>query len=329
MRILSVLLTITVGVMLSACQTSGLTSEDDPNRVNLNSYDVATSHPATAVDWKNKPIMIDGKMSYPQGEGPFPAIVYLLSSGGYNAPYDDKWVKQLNDAGYATLMVNQYSARGMKLVGGLGTKQSGMSDVSFLHDVYAAVGELRNNPRIDGDRIATFGMSWGGGIQMYMMADWYTQNAGDGVEIKAHVALSPACYMTIDQPKATSGSLLMLLGEKDNWNEPGPCKDYAAKLQKSGGDVKVVDIKGGQHGWDMTKPAKSKTVTVYHCQITYDPDTKMGYNHREGKEVDYSTSDWGNLWDDCQKQATVTTGGTAEQRAETEAAVFEFLKEKL
>ena len=65
--------------------SSGLTSKDDPNRVILQSYtvDIDDDHPATVDKWRDNPIDIEGVMSYPQDSesGPFPAIIYLLSSG--------------------------------------------------------------------------------------------------------------------------------------------------------------------------------------------------------------------------------------------------------
>ena len=58
-------------------------------------------------------------------------------------------------------MVDQYTARGMSLKKGLGTKQSGMSDASYVSDVYAAIRTAKADPRIDPERIVTFVMSWG------------------------------------------------------------------------------------------------------------------------------------------------------------------------
>ena len=312
---------------------SGLTSKDDPNRVTLKSYtvDIDDDHPAAADKWRNNPIDIEGVMSYPKDSesSPFPAVIYLLSSGGYNKKYDDIWIKQLNDAGYATLMVNQYTARGISLKGGLGSSQDGMGDISFVSDVYAAIRSLKKNPKIDKNRIATFGMSWGGGVQIFMTSQWYTNKVGDGEQIQAHIALAPACYMTVENPIPTSAKILMLLGEKDNWNEPGPCIDYADKLNAAGGSAEVIIIPDAAHAFDTAEPKKSKKAMTWHCQVTWDPKTMMAYHKREGKEADYSKNDWGNLWDDCSKKRKVTTGGTSAQRKQAEDAIFLFLKNNL
>ena len=319
----------------TACQTTGLKSEGDPNRVLLSSFNVKSTNPATLANWKDSPLEVEGVMSYPNvgGSGPYPAIIYLLSSGGYNRSYDGGWVNIFNEAGYATLMVNQFTARGLSLSTGLGSKQSGITNMSYLSDIYAAVRSLKNNPRIDGARLATFGMSWGGGIQMYLMSDWYNRNVGDGMQIKAHIALAPNCPFNVENPKPTSGSMLMLLGELDNWNLPGPCKDYAKRLVAAGADVKVMVVKGASHAWDTQHPVRGKSnVTVYHCQITWNTKTMHAQEKRTGNKADFGIVDdtaWENLWNDCTKKTTVYTGGTTTQRSQTENAVTSFLREKL
>ena len=327
------IIVLTLITLQSIGHSSGLTFKQDPNRVTLNSYnvDVDDDHPAAANKWRSKPIDIEGVMSYPKDSesGPFPVIIYLLSSGGYDKKYDGGWVKQFNDAGYATLMVNQYTARGISLKKGLGSSQDGMGDISFLSDVYAAIRSLKKNPKIDQNRIATFGMSWGGGVQIFMTSQWYTNKVGDGDQIQAHIALAPACYMTVENPVPTSSKMLMILGEKDNWNEPGPCIDYADKLNAAGGSVEVIVIPDAVHGFDLVKPKKSRKAMTWHCQITWDPKTMKAYHKREGKEADYSKNDWGNLWDDCSKTRKVTTGGTPAQRKQAEEVIFSFLNNNL
>ena len=260
MKTLIILLMLSSSVFALELNLSGLTSKDDPNRVTLHSFTVATDHPATVGQWRNNSIDIEGVMSYPKDSrrDPLPAIIYLLSSGGYNKKYDDGWIKQLNNAGYATLMVNQYTARGISLKRGLGGSQDGIGDISFLSDVYAALRSLKKNPRIDQNRIATFGMSWGAGVQIFMTSQWYTNKVGDGEQIQAHIALAPACYMTVENPTPTSAKMLMLLGEKDNWNEPGPCIDYVDKLNAAGGSAEVIIIPDAAHAFDTAEPKNLK-----------------------------------------------------------------------
>ena len=303
----------------------------DPNKIKLDSYDIESSVPSTAPKWKNNPIKVEATWSFPsEGIQPYPLVIYLLSSGGYSSGYDGKWIKWFNNQGFATLWVNQYTARGIPLSQGLGAKQTGMTDASFLSDTYAAIKVAKKDPRIDPERIVTFGSSWGGGVQIYLMSQWYQrQLGGDDVNIAGHIAMAPYCYLTVENPKPTTGKMLMLLGEKDNWTPPKPCRDYAKRLKESGASITVETVADGNHGWYRTKSPKSRRVQVYHCDVRFDPETMDARNVEEGIRVNFSKDGWGNLWDKCTKKANVTTGGTKKQLNWTRERVRKHLADTL
>jgi len=289
--------------------------ESSPKTIKLDSYDIESTLPSTAPKWKNTPIKVGATWSFPsEGIQPYPLVIYLLSSGGYWSGYDGTWMKWFNNQGFATLWVDQYTVRGMSLEKGLGTKQTGMSDASYVSDAYAAIRAAKADPRIDPERIVTFGMSWGGGVQMYLMSQWWEEQlGGDDVTIAGHVALGPACYLTVENPKPTTGKMLMLLGEKDNWNQPKPCRNYAERLRQAEASIMVETVEGANHAWDFNKAAKSYRAVVYHCDIRFDPKTMDARNAEEGIRANFSKDGWGNLWDKCTKKAKVTTGGTKKQ----------------
>ena len=333
----SIILVFVVAVFLISCATTKVTEEDiraaaaEKGKIKLNSYDIENTLPSTARNWKKKPLKVNATWKFPsKGDGPFPAVIYLLSSGGYSGTYDGNWIKWFNDKGFATLMVDQYSARGMNLSDGLGSKQSGMSDAAYLSDVYAAIRVAKADQRIDTKKIVTFGMSWGGGIQIHLMSQWFNEQlGGDDTNIAAHIALGPACYLTIDQPVPTKGKMLMLLGEKDNWNQPAPCIDYAKRLNKAGADVTVETVKNAHHAWDTHHRLKSYRVTVYHCDIRFDPKTMDAHNPEYGVKVNLAQDGWGKLWEKCAQEKKVTTGGTQKQLNWTRDRVSKFLDNEL
>ena len=303
----------------------------DPNKIKLDSYDIESTLPSTAPKWKNNPIKVGATWSFPsEGKQPYPLVIYLLSSGGYWSGYDGKWIKWFNNQGFATLWVDQYTVRGMSLEKGLGTKQTGMSDASYVSDAYAAIRAAKADPRIDPERIVTFGMSWGGGVQMYLMSQWWEEQlGGDDVTIAGHVALGPACYLTVEKPVPTTGKMLMLLGEKDNWNQPKPCRNYAERLRQAEASIMVETVEGANHAWDFNKAAKSYRAVVYHCDIRFDPKTMDARNVEEGIRVNFSRDGWGSLWDKCEKKAKVTTGGTKKQLNWTRERVRKHLVDTL
>ena len=305
--------------------------ESSPKTIKLDSYDIESTLPSTAPKWKNNPIKVGATWSFPsEGKQPYPLVIYLLSSGGYWSGYDGKWIKWFNNQGFATLWVDQYTVRGMSLEKGLGTKQTGMSDASYVSDAYAAIRAAKADPRIDPERIVTFGMSWGGGVQMYLMSQWWEEQlGGDDVTIAGHVALGPACYLTVENPKPTTGKMLMLLGEKDNWNQPKPCRNYAKRLQQAGASITVETVKGANHAWDTDHAARSYRAVVWHCDVRFDPKTMDARNVEEGIRVNFSRDGWGSLWDKCEKKAKVTTGGTKKQLNWTRERVRKHLVDTL
>ncbi len=305
--------------------------ETSAKKIKLDSYDIESTLPSTTPKWKNNPIKVGATWSFPsKGKQPYPLVIYLLSSGGYWSGYDGKWIKWFNNQGYAILWIDQYTARGMNLDGGLGTKQSGMSDASYISDVYTAIRTAKADPRIDPERIVTFGMSWGGGVQMYLMSQWWEEQlGGDDVTIAGHIALGPACYLTVENPKPTTGKMLMLLGEKDNWNQPKPCRNYAKRLQQAGASITVETVKGANHAWDTDHAARSYRAVVWHCDVRFDPKTMDARNVEEGIRVNFSRDGWGSLWDKCEKKAKVTTGGTKKQLNWTRERVRKHLVDTL
>src|SRR4029079_18998393 len=62
--------------------------------------------------------MADGYLTKPEGSGPFPALVHLHGCGGLPPAVkantaDDFWAKRLADWGYAVLVVDSFTKRGV------------------------------------------------------------------------------------------------------------------------------------------------------------------------------------------------------------------------
>ena len=300
--------------------------------VALNSFNVATSNPTTSTEWKKTHVRTPAVLTLPANtdeDTRHPAIVYLLSSGGLSKA-DKRWQKNFLSSGYAVLQIDQYSNRGMSLRKGLGKKQSGMTEMSFLSDLYAGVRYLKNHPQIDPNRIATFGRSWGGGVQVYTMMDWYQNMVGEGLELAARIALYPACSLTIEALTATAGKTLFLLGGKDDWNAPDQCVDFATRVRSAGGDVTVEVLPSAVHSWDNGNRVKvTRGVMIWgrECHILWDPSTKKIWKSGTSERLDL-VDGWNKVWD-CVVKGSVKTGGTTKQVKITDELVFSFLRYNL
>ena len=323
---------------LAACQPVPrgdviLSSPVPRGDVILSSFNIKSSNPGYFNEWKENPNPVEtpAVLTLPASaddDAQHPVVVYLPSSGGIGK-HDKRWQKMFLKNGYAVFQIDQYSNRGMSLRTGLGKKQSGMSDMSYLNDLYAGVRYLKNHPRIAPDRIALFGRSWGGGIQVYTMMDWYRAMLGEGLDVAARIALYPACYMTIEAPTPTAGKTLFLLGGKDDWNAPEQCIDFASRVKSAGGDVTVEVLPNAVHGWDGGRVETIRGVAVWgrECHILWDPSTMKIWSSGASEKFDLSDG-WGDVWD-CVVKGSVKVGGTSEQRRKTEEIVFSFLSENL
>jgi len=91
----------------------------------------------------------------------------------------------------------------------------------------------------------------------------------------------------------------------------------------------VETVKNANHAWDLDKTTKSYRAVIYHCDIRFDPETMNARNVEEGIKVNFSRDGWGSLWDKCEKEAKVTTGGTKKQLNWTRERVRKHLADTL
>jgi dienelactone hydrolase len=205
-----------------------------------------------------------------------------------------------------------------------------MTDMSFLHDAAAALKFLKTQPKIDSNRIASFGRSWGGGIQMYMTEEWYATNAMDSELPKIRIALYPACYLTTKNPKPTPGKTFLFLGEKDNWNEAGPCVDYANRLLKEGGAITVKVYPDAVHVFDGQRSRSEANVVVWgRCQNVWDTETFEIENLLEGTRYNIKDGKWGPVWDKCVRKDWVKLQGTPQLKSVVQKDVLNVLSSEL
>ncbi|MGD9061864.1 MAG: hypothetical protein PVF72_15600, partial [Desulfobacterales bacterium] len=59
-----------------------------------------------------EPVMLTGKLTKPQGDGPFPAVVLLHDCRGPMPEYEVPWIERLTNWGYVTFRVDSFGPRG-------------------------------------------------------------------------------------------------------------------------------------------------------------------------------------------------------------------------
>src|SRR5947208_16610326 len=97
----------------------------------------------------------------PQGAGPFPAVVALHGCGGLLNKDDDlakretDWARRLVGAGYAVLLPDSFTARGLRQI--CTARERTIFPKDRADDVAAAVEWLAKQPFVDGKRLALMG----------------------------------------------------------------------------------------------------------------------------------------------------------------------------
>jgi len=159
----------------------------------------------------------------------------------------------LRKAGFATLTYDSFAARGT--TGVALQRSSGYLPVGVA-DAYAALRLLKDEPRVDAERIAIIGFSYGGEIAHLAAFETLRSalNPGPG-RFAAHVAFYPGGnFGVIAEASAYTGfPVLMLLGEKDDNLPVAKIESYLAYARAAGvpAPIETVIYPGAYHAWTV------------------------------------------------------------------------------
>src|SRR5262245_5880569 len=183
----------------------------------------------------------------------YPTVVIVHTIGGYREANEGYAAAELRKSGFATVTYDSFAARGTT-----GPAMSGSPGYipAGVADAYAALRRLSSEPRIDVDRIAILGFSFGGEVA-HLSAFEQIRSAlepGQG-RFAAHVAFYPAGnFGAIAERGAYTGSpLLMLLGEKDDNLPVAKLERYLANTRAAGNPapIETVIYPGAHHAWTV------------------------------------------------------------------------------
>jgi dienelactone hydrolase len=196
------------------------------------------------------PIPADLKL--PPGKGPFPAVIVLHGCAGIGTS-QFIWARRLNGWGYAALIPDSMTPRGVKRVcepdaQGLVTPEDRVGHVG------SAAAWLRTRPNIDPARIAVLGLSHGGTTAVIATRRMYA-----GFGLRAAVDYYGPC---VDPASHGTVPLLVLAGEADDWGHPAVrCRAFGQELQP-GQPFEIYTYPGVTHAFD--NPAMVHTVSNSH-----------------------------------------------------------------
>jgi dienelactone hydrolase len=196
--------------------------------------------------------MLEGVLWRPPGAGPFPGLVLLHGCTGLRArggAIQAKlrwWTEHFLGLGYATLLVDSFTPRGVDEVC---TGRHRLSPVrDRADDARGALRYLQGRGDVRGDRIGLVGWSNGAAAALGVVLD-------DGSverDFRAVVAFYPNCTRSYPgAPDVRSyAPLLVLVGALDDWTPAAPCVALVERARAAGAPVAIKVYPGAHHSFD-------------------------------------------------------------------------------
>jgi dienelactone hydrolase len=196
--------------------------------------------PIAAPMARMPPDAIPATLKLPPGKGPFAAVIVLHGCGG-RGPSQLSWAQRLNGWGYAALIPDSMTPRGVKRVCEPDMQQL-VTPRDRVADVGAAAAWLRTRREIDPTRIAVLGLSHGGATAVLA-----TDRPYASFRLRAAIDYYGACL----DPDAYGGvPLLVLAGAGDDWGHPAlRCRLYGSELPP-GAIFEMHTYPGVYHAFD-------------------------------------------------------------------------------
>ena len=191
------------------------------------------------------------RLFLPPGEaGPVPAVVLLHGAGGVSWARERRYARQLAGRGWAALVVDVFGPR-VEPGTGFTERLLRVTEAMFLADAYAGLRYLAGHPRVDGERVALVGFSYGGMAAIYALhAQVAERYAPAGRRFAAHAAYYAPCIARFERVATTAAPFLMLYGGGDAIVDPARCAAVTGDLRRGGSEVRVEVYDGAAHRWD-------------------------------------------------------------------------------
>jgi dienelactone hydrolase len=199
---------------------------------------------------------LQGYLTQPQGNGPFPAIVLLHGCAGVLSNDKQTWPERLSSWGYVVLVVDSFSTRGIH-----DTCNGLLAD--RVYDAYGALEFLSKYNFVDVSRIALMGFSAGGIATLEAVqlggAERLTER-----KFTAAIAYYPNCSVANGDMAVPT---LILAGELDDFSPAKKCREMIARRSGKGSSVQLNVYEGARHAFDA--PEFKVGIEAYGHRVEY------------------------------------------------------------
>ncbi len=219
--------------------------------------DVTTSFVVYMVTVNDRTFPVAGELGVPgtTDAGAQLAVVIVHGSGGVDSR-GQRYATALNEAGFVTLEIDLWAARGIR-----SPAERPKSVSETLPAAFGALALLSARADVDSRRICIMGFSWGGVVSMLSATRRYRDTFATGNQaFAAHAPLYPVCWVYNVVPgyefkDLVSAPVFIQAGTADTYDTPTSCSQLRDSLQEPARglvDVRMYD--GATHGWDRREP---------------------------------------------------------------------------
>ena len=191
----------------------------------------------------------------PDSHGPFPAVVGLHNCTGLNnlagvvgTRYRD-WGERLVSSGYAVLLPDSNSSRGVGSQCGAGARSIRV-DRERVADADAARAWLQTQSWIVADRVSLLGWSSGAIAALWAVRARAQPQAKDGLDFRSAVALYPGCRRLGNAAWSARVPTLILIGRLDDQALAASCQQMVAGARGRSARLVIHVYPGAYHDFD-------------------------------------------------------------------------------
>lgn len=258
--VLSIMLLAAAGLLTASTASAkgpGAATGDDFSRDGSDRTEVKVSFVSLPVSAGGKTWQTAGELREPQSNGvtivppKLPAVVIVHGSGGVDSR-GGSYARALNRAGFATLEIDLWAARGV-----MRPEQRPHAVAETLPDAFAALDFLSRRDGIDPKHIGIMGFSWGGVVSMLSATrEGHDANAKPGQAFASHAPLYPVCWAYNHVPgyefaDLTGAPVFIQAGARDLYDAPDSCANLVAALPPAArAHVEMVAYPNAGHAWD-------------------------------------------------------------------------------
>ena len=193
---------------------------------------------------------LGGDLTLPEGTKRVGAIVLMHGCSGLPTRSVTVWQPLLLSWGYATLVVDSFTARGLRAVCNNALRLTGAERIP---DAYGALAFLARHPRIDPGQVMLMGFSHGGITTLGASTSWARRRYAPlaGPVFRGFFPFYPYCNAIVPEMlEGLAGPVRVHIGELDDWTPARSCQDLGALARSMGYDMEVTVYPGAQHGFD-------------------------------------------------------------------------------